>query len=133
MFTSDAARLIGIKPKQLRAFLRNQRSGVGSGSRYEFSHEEVEQLKEAYWASQPVHVPARGKREDDGTPGLPTEWLRDPDKHIHFMAERAERLERMSARLREVGLDVPQMTDNDLKVNNRALASVLLKGMLDEG
>lgn len=126
MFTADAARIIGIKPKQLRSFLRNQSSGVGSGARYEFSHDEVEQLREAYWASQPKHVPARGKREDDGTPGLPTQWLRDPDKKAHFIAERQARLERMSARLREVGLDVPQMTEHDLKINSRAIAAAIL-------
>ena len=127
MFTADAARIIGIKPKQLRTFLRNQATGVGSGSRYEFSYEEVEKLKAQYWATQPASAPA--KREDEGTPGLPCDWLRDPDKHCYFIAERWERIERMSSRLREVGLDVPQMTEHDLRVNNRALASALLQGV----
>jgi hypothetical protein len=129
MFTSDAAKLIGITPKALRAFLRTHAQGVGSGSRYEFSYDEVEQLRDDYWASQPkVTTTQRRQRDDEGTPGLPIQWLQDPDKHCHFIAERQERLERMSARLREVGLDVPQMTEHDLRVNNRAIARVLLEG-----
>lgn len=131
MFTSDAAKLIGIKPKALRAFLRTHRSGgVGSGSRYEFSYEEVEELSKAYWAAQ--HAPAPTARDDDawlgdgGREGLPQEWLNDPAKAALFVAERQARVERLNARLREVGLDVPQMTEKDLKVNNRAIAAALL-------
>jgi hypothetical protein len=45
-----------------------------------------------------------------------------------FVAERQSRLERMSKRLREVGLSVPQMTERDLTINMRALASAMLKG-----
>jgi len=129
MFTSDAAKLIGIKPKALRAFLRTHQSGVGSGARYEFSYDEVQELNQAYWAAQRVPTP---KREDDawlgdgGTTGLPQEWLRDPDKAAAFIAERQARNERLSARLREVGLDVPQMSEKDLRINNRAIAAALL-------
>lgn len=129
MFTSDAAKLIGIKPKALRAFLRTHRSGVGSGARYEFSYEEVEQLGKAYWAAQRVSTP-RGEQNawlgDGGREGLPQEWLADPDKAALFVAERQARVERLSARLREVGLDVPQMTEKDLRINSRAIAAALL-------
>lgn len=129
MFTSDAAKLIGIKPKALRAFLRTHRSGVGSGARYEFSYEEVEELGKAYWAAQRTPAPAKDDDAwlgDGGRAGLPQEWLKDPDKEAAFVAERQARVERLSARLREVGLDVPQMTEKDLRVNNRAIAAALL-------
>lgn len=134
MFTSDAAKLIGIKPKTLRAFLRTHAKGVGSGARYEFSHDEVEELGRQYWATQHEVTPVKQKPwlGDGGRTGLPHEWLSDPDKSAIFVAERKERLERMSARLREVGLDVPQMTDNDLKVNNRAIARAILTGKVPE-
>ncbi len=130
MFTSDAAKIIGIKPKALRAFLRTHRKGVGSGARYEFSYEEVEELGKAYWAVQTevVRVKQKPWLGDGGRVGLPHEWLSDPEKEAIFVAERKERLERMSQRLREVGLDVPQMTENDLKVNNRAIARAILQG-----
>ncbi|UOW93109.1 MerR-like helix-turn-helix DNA binding domain protein [Mycobacterium phage NoShow] len=132
MFTSDAAKLIGIKPKALRAFLRTHRSGVGSGARYEFSYDEVQELGKAYWAAQRTTAPAK---EDDawlgdgGRAGLPQEWLQDPEKAAVFVAERRERVERLNARLREVGLDVPQMSEKDLRVNNRAIAAALLNAV----
>lgn len=130
MFTSDAAKIIGIKPKALRAFLRTHRKGVGSGSRYEFSYEEVQELGKAYWATQPQVTQVKQKPwlGDGGRVGLPIEWVRDPDKEAAFIAENKERLERLSTRLRELGLDVPQMTENDLKVNNRAIARAILLG-----
>lgn len=132
MFTSDAAKLIGIKPKALRAFLRTHRSGVGSGARYEFSYDEVQELGEAFWAAQRQSMSTPKETSawlgDGGHPGLPHEWLQDPSKSALFVAERQERIERMNARLREVGLDVPQMTDKDLRVNNRAIAAAILRG-----
>ena len=124
MFTSDAARIIGITPKQLRVFLRSHSTGVGSGSRYEFSYDEVEQLRNAYWSAQPKAK--KSEHDNEGTPGLPHEWLYDETKQPLFLAERRERLERMSARLREVGLDVPQMNDKVLQINSRAIAAALL-------
>lgn len=123
MFTSDAARIIGIKPKELRMFLRNRNVGVGSGSRYEFSYDEVEALKDEYWAAQPRRQATLLPKlvDTDGTPGLPIAWLPDPEKQPLFLAERKARLERLSTRLREVGLDVPQMSEQTLKINNRAI------------
>lgn len=131
MFTSDAAKLIGIKPKALRSFLRTHRSGVGSGSRYEFSYDEVQELGKAFWEAQREAAPIKVSSAwlgDGGRTGLPQEWLQDPEKAAVFVAERAERVERLNARLREVGLDVPQMTDKDLRTNNRAIALAVLKG-----
>jgi hypothetical protein len=131
MFTSDAAKLIGIKPKALRAFLRSHRSGVGSGARYEFSYDEVQELSNAYWAAQRKGAPVKEDSAwlgDGGREGLPQAWLSDPAKAAIFIAERRERVERLSARLREVGLDVPQMSEKDLKVNNRAIAAAILRG-----
>jgi hypothetical protein len=132
MFTSDAAKLIGIKPKALRAFLRTYRSGVGSGARYEFSYDEVQELSAAYWAAQSHASPKKEADDawlsDGGRVGLPQEWLADPAKAALFIAERQERQERLSARLREVGLDVPQMSEKDLRVNNRAIAAAILRG-----
>lgn len=135
MFTADAARIIGIKPKALRTFLRDRSSGVGSGARYEFSHEEVEQLNQEYWEAN-GHTRAVAKTKtwlgDGGNPGLPADWMNDPDRQATFLAERKERVERLSARLREVGLDVPQMSERDLKINNRALAGALLRSSEDD-
>ena len=130
MFTSDAAKLIGIKPKTLRAFLRTSRSGVGSGSRYEFSYDEVQELSAAFWEAQRDAAPVKQSLwlGDGGRAGLPQAWLSDPEKAAVFIAERRERVERLSARLREVGLDVPQMTDKDLRINNRAIARAVLLG-----
>lgn len=125
MFTADAARIIGITPKQLRLFLRNHAKGVGSGARYEFSHEEVEKINELYWKGnqrRPQTGQRKGWLNDGGTPGLPHEWLQDPSKQAAFVAERRSRLERLSARLREAGLDVAQMSERDLMVNHRAIA-----------
>lgn len=132
MFTADAARIIGITPKQLRLFLRNQAWGVGSGARYEFSHEEVEKLDRLYWKGH-HRRPKTGQRKswlsDGGSPGLPYEWLRDPEKQTAFIAERRARVERLSARLREAGLDVPQMTEDDLRINHRAITFAQLLGL----
>jgi hypothetical protein len=131
VFTADAARIIGITPKQLRMFLRNQNWGVGSGARYELSHEDVQKLNELFWKGtrrRPVSS-RQGWLKDGGSPGLPHEWLLDPNKQAAFIAERCARLERLSARLREAGLDVPQMTEQDLKVNHRAIALTQLLGL----
>lgn len=127
MYTADAARIIGITPRQLRSFLRSTGTYAGSGSRYEFSHEEVESLSRQYWATQPSQM-TRSTTEWTGTDGLPTQWLRDKTHESEFIAERQSRLERMSKRLREAGLSVPQMTERDLAINMRALASAMLKG-----
>lgn len=136
MFTADAARIIGIKPKTLRTFLRSQNTGVGSGARYEFSHEEVEQLGRAYWATQPSPTDddtrTNGWLSDGGNKGLPVDWMNDPEKQATFLAERKERVERLGARLREVGLDVPQMTEQALKINGRAMAASILNPKRDE-
>lgn len=122
MNTTEAARVIGIKPKALRAFLRRTKSGVGSGSRYDFSHDEVMTLKDQYWeAAEKAAVKDDGDGLGEGTKGLPLEWLHDPTKKAAFAAEQRARLERMNARLREVKLDVPHMTDKELKVNGRAM------------
>jgi hypothetical protein len=133
LFTADAARIIGITPKQLRVFLRNRAKGVGSGARYEFSHQEVEKLKNEYWKTQPPQRVSHRTQwlSDGGSPGLSIHWLKDPEKQAYFVAERKERLERLSARLREAGLDVPQMTEKDLRINNRALAFAQLLGIVE--
>ena len=68
------------------------------------------------------------QQEFTGTDGLPVDWLRDKHHEAEFVAERQARIERMNTRLREVGLSVPQMTDKDLSINMRALASALLGG-----
>jgi hypothetical protein len=130
MYTADAARIIGITPRQLRSFLRSQGTYAGSGSRYEFSHEEVVELSTQYWGHQPPKMQWSHDDQDEfvGTAGLPTQWLRDQTHEAEFVAERQSRLERMSKRLREVGLSVPQMTERDLTINMRALASAMLKG-----
>ena len=127
MFTADAARIIGITPRQLRSFLRSVGTYAGSGSRYEFSHEEVQRLNDMYWKRQPQWSYTE-QDEFVGTSGLPVQWLRDKQHEAEFIAERQSRIERMNARLREVGLSVPQMTERDLSMNMRALASALLKG-----
>ena len=126
MFTADAARIIGITPRQLRSFLRSVGTYAGSGSRYEFSHEEVDKLNKMYWDRHGARVIALPRREFTGTDGLPMDWLLDKQHEAEFAAERQARIERINTRLREVGLSVPQMTDKDLAINMRALASVML-------
>lgn len=124
MFTADAARIIGITPRQLRSFIRSQGIYAGSGSRYEFSHEEVKTLSEQYWGQNVIALSP--EIEEVGTPGLPIDWLRDKQHEAEFIAERQARTERINTRLREVGLSVPQMTERDLALNMRALASALI-------
>ncbi|AGI12302.1 HTH DNA binding protein [Mycobacterium phage FF47] len=122
MNTTEAARVIGIKPKALRTFLRKSKSGVGSGSRYDFSHDEVMAMKDAYWeALAKPNAKDDGDGLGEGSKGLPLQWLNDPSKKAAFAAEQRARLERLNARLREVKLDVPHMTDKELKVNGRAM------------
>lgn len=133
MFTTQAAKIIGITPRQLRAFLRSTGTHAGSGARYEFSYEEVEELSKAYWAKQVVPI-TKHEDEDPGTPGLPIDWLRDKQHEAQFLAERQARVERMNTRLREVGLSVPQMSEKQLTINMRALTGALLGGTYsDEG
>ena len=126
MFTADAARIIGITPRQLRSFIRSTGTYAGSGSRYEFSHEEVDKLNKMYWDRHGACVIALPRREFTGTNGLPIDWLRDKQHQAEFLAERQARTERINERLREVGLSVPQMTERDLALNMRALASAML-------
>lgn len=135
MFTADAARIIGITPKALRIFLRKRNGALlGHGRQYEFSHDEVEQLKEEYWEqnNKPRKSKSRVWLGDGGNKGLPTDWVADPEKQAVFLAERKDRVERLSARLREVGLDVPQMTEQALAANGRAMAAALLNPKRDE-
>lgn len=134
MFTTDAAKLIGITPKALRAFLRTHASGVGSGSRYEFSYDEVMELSNDYWATQQGksgQTKTEGWLADGGRSALDIRWLGDPAHAATFAAERKARNERLAARLHEVGLGVPQMTDKDLKLNGRAIAMAILNGDME--
>lgn len=130
MFTADAARIIGITPRQLRAFLRNNGLNAGSGARYEFSHEEVESLSRKYWGASAKPAGWSYNEEDEfvGTPGLPIQWVGDQQHEAQFIAERRARDERLTKRLREVGLSVPQMTERDLAINMRALAAAMMNG-----
>ena len=134
MFTSDAARIIGIEPKALRNFLRNRSKGVGSGARYEFTYEEAVALGEEYWAANPPKSKKKssGIPDTEGTPGLPSTWLGDPSYQAEFVAERKLRVERLNARIREVGLSVPQMNDKILKLNGRAIAAAILNQSIEE-
>jgi len=134
MFTSDAARIIGIEPKALRNFLRNRSKGVGSGARYEFTYEEAVALGEEYWAANPPKSKKKssGVPDTEGTPGLPITWLGDPSHQAEFVAERKLRVERLNARIREVGLSVPQMNDKILKLNGRAIAAAILNQHIEE-
>lgn len=121
MNTTEAAHTIGITPKALRAFLRRTKLGVGSGSRYDFSHEEVMRMKDAYWEAMAKPVKDTGDGLGEGSKGLPLEWVNDPTKKALFAAEQRARLERLNARLREVKLDVPHMTDKELRIGHRAM------------
>jgi hypothetical protein len=118
MFTPEAARIIGIKPRTLRAYLRNIGYST-AGSRYEFTMDEVQQLKRRYWAGV-RHTPER-KGEFVGTPGLPVSYVLDPDKQPLLEAERIARINRLHARLLELGMDISQMPDDELIRCNRAL------------
>ena len=45
-------------------------------------------------------APTSAQRDDDGTPGLPLEWLNDPSHTAEFVAERFRREDRLMTRVR---------------------------------
>lgn len=124
MNTAAAARVVGIAPKDFRAFLRKSKLGVGAGSQYDFSYEQVMELKELYW-NRPTtkrNVNLVPWQVQGGREALDVSLLNDPRARARFIAERKARNENLEARLRELGLTVPQMTADALVRTGRALS-----------
>lgn len=137
MNTAAAARIIGIAPKELRVYLRKSKLGVGAGSQYDFTHEQVLEMKEQYWGQvsstirrdRAVVVPWLGQ---GGHPGLDVNLLRNPRAQAQFLAERKARVERLNARLHELGMTVPQMSADVLVRTGRALSLPKDEDMLQD-
>lgn len=78
---TDAATELGIDPRALRRFLRNDESyrNVGMGGRYTFSESELRSLKRAYLSAQRGKTTARPEPADprilDDDRGVPVEKL----------------------------------------------------------
>lgn len=124
MYIPQAAQLIGITPRALRAYLRRtgRDQATKAGQRYSFTYAEVEDLSNVYWASRPSRPEPKEPIPGDDKQGLPIEALRDPSMREQFAALRRERNRRLDALLRERGASLPQMSEARLVGNGRALA-----------
>jgi hypothetical protein len=124
MNASQTATIIGITAKELRRYLREIRYPTSTSGRYNISHLEAYRLRRRYW--EQYNDEYEDPTEWQGTPGLPIQWVGQENKRARFIAEMAARTERLHARLHEVGLEVPQMSDKTLEINARALSRALL-------
>jgi hypothetical protein len=109
---NEAAAEIGVDPRALRRFLRNNDSyrKAGMGGRYTFSASEVQVLKRAYLAAHPTTGRVVEKDDDpkilDLDPGLPLEKLTPkgltPEDRAARREARAARQQRLKTRIDEV-------------------------------
>ena len=123
MNTRSAANIVGVTPKQLRAFLRTRTDlapAPQAGKQYDFSLEQVEIIKDEYWDTRQVR---RTKEEwlDTDAPGMKLEDLANPTTREQFTALRRERAQRLDALLRNAGLSLGQMSEERLLANGRVL------------
>ena len=113
MFTSiEAAAAIGTTPRALRRFLRDNDSwcNAGIGGRYMFTDEEVKSLNIQFhkWnKSKPAKVKT-DPVEDLDSPGISVEEMLEMPKNPKLRADvlrmRAERLNRLTERMRACGV-----------------------------
>lgn len=106
---SEAAAELGIDPRSLRRFLRNDESyrNVGMGGRYAFTESELVSLKRAYLHSSPstrkVPRTTTDDRFMDDDPGVPVEKLSarglTPSLRASRQAARAQRQQRLLTRM----------------------------------
>lgn len=123
-----AAEMIGIDPKPFRDFVRKNTDLLdpinrerGSGAVYDFSLDEVDRLKTAYWNRRKR---TRKTPQDtfQDTPGLPLAAIGDPSMKERFQALREARSRRLDAQMKKAGMTLPQMSEARLVANGRALA-----------
>ncbi len=62
--TREIAEKLGTTPRMLRRFLRSERKGVGTGSRYEFTTAQVASLKKQFAAWEQDRQPSREASQD---------------------------------------------------------------------
>lgn len=113
MFTSiEAAAEIGTTPRALRRFLRDNDSwrNAGIGGRYMFTEEDVKSLNIQFhkWnKSKPAKTKAEPV-EDLDSPGISVEEMLEMPKNPKLRADvlkmRAERLQRLTERMRACGV-----------------------------
>ncbi|QOP64410.1 MerR-like helix-turn-helix DNA binding domain protein [Gordonia phage Hexbug] len=122
MNTAAAAQLIGIAPRQLRAFLRRNPSIIDRDAQsYSLTADDVERVREAYWADRPV-ADLEDIADDDDSTRLTIADLRDPSMREQFEALRRERAQRLDTLLRSKRMTVAQMSNHTLVSTGRALA-----------
>ena len=135
MDTKAVAVAIGTEARVLRRFLRDPKSSfctVGSGARYDFSDEQVEEIRERFCAWQkgkaPTHrgpriAPEVKQRTQDqavwaeekesrarrGLNGIVLEDMRDPRVRARVRATAAAQEARLNERLLAAGLHITQM------------------------
>lgn len=113
MFTSiEAAAEIGTTPRALRRFLRDNDSwrNAGIGGRYMFTEEDVKSLNIQFhkWnKSKPAKVKVEVP-DDLDSPGISVEEMLELPKNPKLRADvlkmRADRLNRLTERMRAVGV-----------------------------
>ncbi|UVK63931.1 hypothetical protein SEA_BUTTON_37 [Gordonia phage Button] len=123
MNTSAAAQLIGITPRQLRAFLRKHPGLiVREGDRsYLLTSDDIDRIRDEYWGDRPVADP-EDLAEDDNSPRLTIKDLRNPSMREQFEALRRERAQRLDHLLRAKHMTVAQMSERSLVSTGRARA-----------
>ncbi len=107
MFTvQHVASRLGITPRQARKFLRTLNHAHTPGARYEFTAAQLDVI-EADYQRHEVRVPLE---TDPSEPGLPVEFLTDPQRREDFVRLRRARIARLNHDVQRAGLSVPQMT-----------------------
>lgn len=122
MFVNDAATIIGIRPTALRKFLRTHSIDTprGSHARYEFTMEQVQTIREQYWAENGGTVVHRAEEPADA-PGMPVHALTDPAQRQAFRELRRARNARLDVQMREARMTLPQMSNAYLAATGRIL------------
>ncbi|AWY05222.1 MerR-like helix-turn-helix DNA binding protein [Gordonia phage Margaret] len=122
MNTNAAANLIGITPRQLRAFLRRNPSILTrNDAPYSLTADDIERVRDAYWGDRPIADPEDVSDDDDST-RLTIADLRNPSMREQFEALRRERAQRLDHLLRVKHMTVAQMSEHALVSTGRALA-----------
>lgn len=123
-----AAEMIGIDAKPFRDFVRKNADLLdqinrerGSGAVYDFSLDEVDRLKTAYWNRRKRTRKTPVDTYQD-TPGLPLAAIGDPSMKDKFQALREARARRLDAQLRKSEMSLGQMGDARLVSTGRILA-----------
>ena len=100
--TTQAARELGISPRQLRRFMRSHPTfaTVGMGGRYTFSQDDIETIRASLPTKKPKDPPELAWL--DQTPGFTLAEVRDPRMRREVLEQRRERQRRLNERLKEL-------------------------------